>query len=115
AYFIDTHPRVHSFVKNAGLGFAIPYLHNGEKHDYLPDFLIRLKVETPAHLILETKGFDPLWEVKQSAALRWTTAVNADDRYGFWKYALVSQLPKVSDCIEQAYNEISGLPNANGL
>jgi len=28
ARYVDT------FVKNAGLGFAIPYLHNGQMHDY---------------------------------------------------------------------------------
>ena len=33
AYILDTHPSVEAFVKNAGLGFAIPYIHNGEAHD----------------------------------------------------------------------------------
>ncbi len=42
-YFIDTHPAVDAFVKNAGLGFAIPYLHNGQMHDYMPDFIVRFK------------------------------------------------------------------------
>ena len=37
AYFVDTYGQVSSFVKNAGLGFAIPYYHNGETHDYVPD------------------------------------------------------------------------------
>ena len=45
AYIIDTHPAVEAFVKNAGLGFAIPYLHNGQPHDYVPDFIVRLKGE----------------------------------------------------------------------
>ena len=44
-----------AIVKNAGLGFAIPYLHNGQPHDYMPDFIIRLKTEPPIHLILETR------------------------------------------------------------
>ena len=56
AYYIDSHAAVESFVKNSGLGFAIPYLHNGQMHDYIPDFIIRLKTEPPVHLILETKG-----------------------------------------------------------
>src|SRR5439155_13613195 len=54
AYFIDKHCGVAAFVKNAGLGFAIPYLHNGRRHDYVPDFLIRLQTDPPRHLILET-------------------------------------------------------------
>jgi type III restriction enzyme len=41
AYLIDTHPSVAAFVKNAGLGFAIPYFHNGQSHDYEPDFGLR--------------------------------------------------------------------------
>ena len=78
AYALDRHPGVTAFVKNAGLGFAVPYLHNGQPHDYLPDFIIRLKVEPVCHLILETKGYDPLQEVKCAAAERWVAAVNAD-------------------------------------
>ena len=34
-YFIDMHRAVDAFVKNAGLGFAIPYLYNGQMHDYM--------------------------------------------------------------------------------
>ena len=56
AYYIDTHPATDAFVKNAGLGFTIPYLHNGQTHDYMPDFIVRLKTDPPCHLILETKG-----------------------------------------------------------
>jgi type III restriction enzyme len=96
AYYIDTHPAADAFVKNAGLGFAIPYLHNGQMHDYMPDFIIRLKADPPTHLILETKGFDPLEEVKRAAAERWVNAVNADGTYGTWRYALVRKPTEVS-------------------
>ena len=60
-----------SFVKNASLGFAIPYLHNGQMHDYLPDFIVRLNMQSIVHLILEMKGYDPLEEIKVAAANRW--------------------------------------------
>jgi type III restriction enzyme len=43
AYHIDPHSAVDAFVKNAGLGFALPYLYNGQGHDYVPDFIIRMK------------------------------------------------------------------------
>jgi type III restriction enzyme len=96
AYVLDTDPRVTSFVKNDHLGFAIPYLHNGQPHDYLPDFLVRLarSAGEPLHLILETKGYDPLKEIKQQAALRWVAAVNADGGHGQWAYAIA---PSVTD------------------
>jgi type III restriction enzyme len=65
------HPSTDAFVKNSGMGFAIPYLHNGEPHDYLPDFVVRLKANGEGvvrHVILETKGYDPLESVKTAAA-----------------------------------------------
>src|SRR5258708_35309100 len=62
---------------------------DGRKHDYLPDFIVRLRT-TPNRrvgLILETKGYDPLDEVKEAAAQRWCAAVNADSRFGEWRFA----------------------------
>ena len=99
AYFIDKHPDVHSFVKNAGLGFAIPYLHNGQMHDYMPDFIIKCNADGDCYLILETKGYDPLEEVKRAAAERWVSAVKADGTYGRWDYAIVRRPGEVSAAI----------------
>ncbi|MFO0115647.1 MAG: BPTD_3080 family restriction endonuclease [Betaproteobacteria bacterium] len=98
AYYLDRHPRTRSFVKNAGLGFAIPYLYNGEQHDYVPDFVVRLTDEDERYVVLETKGYDPLEDVKRAAAERWMKAVNADGRYGIWRYAVSRdphQIPKL--------------------
>lgn len=104
AYIIDTHPAVDAFVKNAGLGFAIPYLHNGQPHDYVPDFIIRLKTDSPLHMILETKGYDELKEVKKQAADRWVSAVNADGHHGQWAYGLALRPGEVATCISKALN-----------
>jgi type III restriction enzyme len=98
ACYIDKHPATAAFVKNSSLGFAIPYFHNGQSHDYEPDFIVRLKTESaqpPRHLIVETKGYDPLADVKAAASERWASAVNADGRYGRWEYAMVSRPEKV--------------------
>ena len=102
AYYIDSHAAVDAFVKNSGLGFAIPYLHNGQMHDYIPDFIIRLKTEPPIHLILETKGYDPLEEVKKAAAERWVDAVNADGTYGRWRYTIAKKTTEVPEKITVA-------------
>ena len=101
AYFIDTHPRVVSFAKNAGLGLAIPYHHNGAPHDYLPDFVVRLEGESDLSLVLETKGYDPLEEVKAQAARRWAEAINADGQFGRWAFAIVhkpEEVRAILDC-----------------
>jgi type III restriction enzyme len=105
AYHIDSHAVVDAFVKNSGLGFAIPYLHNGQIHDYIPDFIVRLNTERPVHLILETKGYDPLEEVKKAAAKRWVDAVNADGTYGRWCYTMVKKTTDVANAISTIEQE----------
>ncbi len=58
-----------AFVKNEFLGFAIPYIHNGQDHEYYPDYLVRLRDDPPFTLIMEVKGRpDPLEQVKAEAA-----------------------------------------------
>ncbi|MEW6210480.1 MAG: BPTD_3080 family restriction endonuclease [Acidobacteriota bacterium] len=102
AYYIDRNSNVEAFVKNAGLGFAIPFLHNGQMHDYMPDFIIRLRVDL--HLILETKGYDPLESVKRAAAERWVAAVNADGSYGCWRYAVVKKVGEIDEIIARTFD-----------
>jgi type III restriction enzyme len=99
AFHIDKSPKVQAFVKNAGLGFAIPYLHNGQMHDYLPDFIIRLDGGKSRYLILEVKGHDPLEEVKSAAAQRWVNAVNSDNRFGAWSYRLVKRVSEIAEAM----------------
>ncbi len=100
AWHIDRHPQTAAFVKNAGLGFAIPYLHDGRPHDYIPDFIVRLKDPHHLNLILEVKGFDPVEEVKRNAAERWVAAVNADGSHGRWAYGIIRKPEEVTGCID---------------
>ncbi len=100
SHYIDAHARIAAFVKNQGLGFAIPYLHNGQLHDYVPDFLIKLI--DGSHLIIETKGYDPLAEGKVAAAHRWVDAVNADGTFGRWEYAIVRNPNEIPSAIQRA-------------
>jgi type III restriction enzyme len=76
--------------------------HNGQMHDYLPDFLIRLKTDSLCHLILETKGYDPLEEVKRAVAERWVAAVNAGGSYGHWQFAMAKKVADVAKSIAAA-------------
>jgi type III restriction enzyme len=99
AYHLEAHPRVIAFVKNQGLGFAIPYLHAAGGHEYVPDFLVRL--DRGVTLILETKGGrDEIAEIKVQAAERWVAAVNADGLHGEWRYVIchdMNLIPTVLD------------------
>jgi type III restriction enzyme len=99
AFHLDAHPRVVAFVKNQGLGFAIPYLHAGGLHEFIPDFLVRL--DNGITLILEPKGSrDEKRDVKKQAAERWVAAVNADGQYGEWRFAMcddMNTIPAILD------------------
>jgi type III restriction enzyme len=100
AFYLDTHPKVAAWVKNTNLGLAIPYMNNGEPHDYLPDFIVRLEGEGQRTLILETKGYDVTADVKKEAAERWVKAVNADGRFGQWSYMMVKDAGKIKAAID---------------
>jgi len=97
AYALDTNPAVHSFVKNSGLGFAIPYLHSGTGHDYMPDFIARLHADKGRYVIFETKGHDERLAEKQSAAQRWVDAINRDGRFGHWSYVLLQGRARIAE------------------
>jgi len=77
-------------------------LYNGQMHDYMPDFIIRLKADSHPHVILETKGYDPLEDVKRAAAERWVAAVNAEGSYGRWAYRIAKKPTEVSGIITAA-------------
>jgi type III restriction enzyme len=71
-------------------------------HDYMPDFIIRLAVDEERYLILETKGYDPLKEVKEAAAKRWVSAVNADGKFGNWAFKMAEHPTDVPGILSAA-------------
>lgn len=110
AFYLDSDERVVAFVKNFNLGFAVPYNHNGEAKEYLPDFLVRLQQSDRevGTLILETKGYDPLAAAKEAGARRWVAAVNADGSHGRWAYRLIKSPTGTSEAIRSAVQELVG-------
>lgn len=110
AFYLDSDGRVVAFVKNFNLGFAIPYSHNGEAKEYLPDFLVRLRKgnEEVGTLILETKGYDPLAAAKEAGARRWVAAVNASGSHGHWAYRLIKSPTATPEAIRSAVKELAG-------
>ena len=97
AFCLDSNEQVKAFVKNEGLGFAIPYERDDEMHEYRPDFIIHL--QNNEYLILETKGFDKNEDVKKSAAVRWIDAVNSDGQHGKWHYEIVKKETEINNKI----------------
>ncbi len=68
----------------------------------------RLKDVPGTTIILETKGFDPLAEVKASAAARWVNAVNAEGSHGRWRYELARSVSSVGERSQQSTNNEIG-------
>jgi type III restriction enzyme len=106
---LDRNPHVQALVKNEFLGFAIPYISNGQDHEYYPDYLVRLRSgEQPFTLILEVKGRpDPEEQVKAQAAHRWVAAVNAEGSFGRWGYAVVRDPRDTGETIEAWVGEMN--------
>src|SRR5206468_2531951 len=110
AFYLDRDPHVVAFAKNFNLGFAIPYSHNGEAREYLPDFLVRIRLgdREVGTLILETKGYDLLKEAKEAGARRWVAAINAHRRHGDWAYRLITTPTDTPAALEAAAVELRG-------
>lgn len=73
--------------------------YNGQAHDYMLDVIVGSKTDPPIHLVLETKGYNRLAEVKKGDGERWINAVNADGTNGKWAYAMVRQTSEVNDAV----------------
>jgi len=94
-----------SYAKNQNLGFAIPYTFNGEEKNYLPDFIVRLRLPqvTPPvlpldkgrieeglslNLIIEVTGEKKKDKEAKVATARdlWVPAVNNHGGFGKWEF-----------------------------
>jgi hypothetical protein len=65
---------------------------------YQPDFIVRLRDKD--HVIVETKGFDDLADVKKAAADRWVAAVNAEGGFGRWRYVMARSVAQVRTTLD---------------
>ena len=118
AFYLETSTLVRCYVKNDHLGFTIPYLWRDERHDYVPDFLVRLATggEDLGTLILEVKGGrDERAEEKAAGAKRWVAAVNNDrseHACGRWAYHIVRNPADVPQALMQAIEELQRFAEA---
>lgn len=104
---------VQSYVKNAFLGFAIPYVDKqGVDRHYQPDFLCRVK--TPGgelfNLIVEITGFAKDKELKRYfTTQRWLPAVNAQrDKFGGlpWHFIEITDIERIKNELLPAIERI---------
>jgi len=89
AYQLERMPEVIAYARNDHLDFTIPYEWQGVRHEYRPDYLIRLRCNDGKELkvILEIKGFETEQDrQKEVAARRWVKAVNHHGEFGRWAF-----------------------------
>jgi len=123
ARLLEGDARVKSYVKNERLGFTIPYVHKGRTHEYIPDFLVRLKTDPRDQdrtLIVEVSGGlkspGPRAAKAEAARNQWCRAVNNYGEFGRWGYVEVrnplADASLLDDAIENLYADrpIIGLP-----
>jgi type III restriction enzyme len=91
---------VSTYAKNDHLGFEIPYLWNGSRRNYRPDFLIRLN--NGKILILEIKGQETEQDKAKHDALReWIQAVNEEGGFGEWCCGVAYELHQIESIIRK--------------
>ena len=115
-----------SYVKNHGLGFAIPYTINGEEHNYMPDFIVRLDLSAsrmaghagdghgrgdPLNLIIEVTGARDREKAAKVATARnlWVPAVNNHGAFGRWRFVEIADPWDAKNTIRASLRQDSGV------
>jgi len=89
---VEQHPNTLAYVKNHGLGFEVPYVHQGQRRLYRPDFIVTLDdghgPEDPLHLVVEIKGYrgEDAKDKKTTMLTHWVPGVNALASFGRWDF-----------------------------
>ena len=113
AQALDSHPLVRRWARNFGLGWTIPYHHEGAWRRYEPDFTASLAAPDggTVNLIVECKG---VMDDKAEAAARWTTehwipcvaaTVELPDRLRRWSYAFIEHAGSVRHDLDAAVQD----------
>ena len=106
-------PQVQSYVKNAFLGFTIPYVGAGKDKLYYPDFIARCVTKNGevVNLVIEVTGMnkdkdDKKWYVEN----RWLPAVNeVRDKYNMQEWHFIEIANDIRNIKQQLTNKVMSL------
>jgi type III restriction enzyme len=107
---------VECYVKNHNLGFTIPYILDGEPHEYIPDYIVKLSLPAKydgrfriLNLVLEVSG--EALEVKDikvdTARNLWVPAINNYGKFGRWALLEVKDPWDVKNTIKAFIQKLS--------
>ncbi len=87
---VESHPQVHSYVKNQGLGLEVPYRYGSIAKKYIPDYIVRIDDghEDLLNLVVEIKGYrgEDAKIKKQTMETFWIEGVNNARTFGRWAF-----------------------------
>ena len=112
ASVLEDMPEVKSYVKNQSLGFSIPYVLEGDARQYIPDFIVHVKVpgqEKLLNVILEVSGEkrkDKAAKVETARNL-WVPAVNNHGGFGQWAFIEITDPWDSQGLIRSCIDEFS--------
>jgi len=107
AFQLEQLSEVIAYARNDHLDFTIPYEWEGVKHEYRPDYLIRLRKSDGSELkvILEVKGFETEQDrQKEAAAKRWVRAVNHHGEFGQWAFVVCKNPRTAAELLRQIFD-----------
>jgi type III restriction enzyme len=100
---LEQMPEVLAYVKNQGMGFVIPYEHQGVAHHYNPDFIAVLEMsdKSKLNLLIEVTGKkDDKKKMKvKTARDLWVPAINNFGKYGKWAILEVQDIHETQNLI----------------
>ena len=108
---VEQHPKVLAYVKNHGLGFEVPYLHQGQKRLYRPDFIVAVDDgcgrDDPLHLIVEIKGYrgEDAKDKKSTMLTHWVPGVNNLESFGRWDFVEFTDVWSIDADLREKVNQ----------
>jgi type III restriction enzyme len=111
AFQLEKMPQVMTYARNDHLDLTIPYEWLGIRHEYRPDYLIRLrsKGDHEIKIILEVKGFESEQDrQKEIGAKRWVKAINRHREFGHWAFVIRKDPQKLRENLREIAYEVSG-------
>jgi len=104
---------VESYVKNAFLGFSIPYTADGRERQYFPDYIARIQTpdDNRFNLLIEITGFSKdktfkRWYVQE----RWLPAINATRKklkLDPWYFIEITDIDRVKNLLTDEITRLS--------
>lgn len=104
AYRLEQLPEVIAYARNDHMDFAIPYEYMGVRHEYRPDYLVKLQTSAGkiVLLILEVKGFESEQDrAKEAMAKRWVRAVNHHGDFGRWEFRVCRDPMRIRSVLQE--------------